>query len=62
MLQTHSSYTGRISPGAPFLTYLPQKPKPQPFGGSQQAGVPTQPGRKHDPPPGSRQQGLESTH
>ena len=45
MLETHSSYNGRISPGFPFITYLPPKPKPQPFGGSRQAGVP-QPRRK----------------
>ena len=62
MLQTHASYDGRISPGFPFITYLPPKPKPQPLGGSRQAGVAARPRRKNGPRRGTAAVGFTPTH
>lgn len=62
MLQTHSSYDGRISPGVPFVNYLWPKPKPQPFGGSRRTGVPAPPRRKNGPRRGAAEAGFEPTH
>jgi hypothetical protein len=60
MMRTHS-YTDRIFPPFPFITYLPHKPKPLPSRGSRQAERPIQPRKKHQSHHGSKHTGLEPT-
>jgi hypothetical protein len=56
------SYTGRITPVFPFLTYLPLKPEPQPGSGQREVEEPTHPHKDQHPQHGSRHSGLEPTH
>lgn len=58
MMQAHS-YTGRIAPGLPFITYLPPKPGTRPCGGYRETEkpVPSSPKEQH-PQHGSKPTGL----
>ncbi len=58
-MQTHS-YTGRMSPAFPFLTYLPSKPKP--CDGAPEPQIPTHPHEDQHPKHGTRHTGLEPTN
>lgn len=49
MLQAHS-YTGRIAPGFPFITYFPPKPGTRPFGAYREAEKPAPPAHKEQHP------------
>ena len=61
MMKTHS-YTGRIAPNVPFMTYLPFKPESQPHNGFREQERPTHPREEQHPQHGSRHTGLEPTH
>lgn len=60
-METHS-YTNRIAPAFPFMTYLPLSPEPRPNGGSQEMEMPVHPRDERHPQHDSRHTGLEPTH
>jgi hypothetical protein len=60
VISAHSSYSGRIFPAAPFLNYLPQKPKPLPCSGSGSADPKRS--REKDRGRGQKRSSLEPIH
>ena len=60
VISAHSSYIGRNSPAAPFLNYLPQKPKPLPCSGS--GSVDPSRSRERDRGRGPKHSNLEPSH
>lgn len=57
-MKTHS-YTGRISPAFPFLTYLPIKPDPLPSCPPRRPEKPAHPHEEEESQHGSKHVGLE---